>query len=113
VKNKQIESHSVVDLDGLLHVVVAGPLGVLVDVLQPDVRLGARLTGVGVLQVGAREVSDPNVLDVFLVEVPSATVEDEREPILFKLFVGDILKDSGRSVDINIFVYFTAYIEST
>jgi hypothetical protein len=41
---------SVVNLDGLLHVVVACPLRVLVDVLQPDVRPGARLARVGVLR---------------------------------------------------------------
>ena len=82
---------SVVNLDGLFHVVVARPLGVLVDVLKADVGPDAGLAGLGVLQRLVREVSQPDDLDVLFVEVPRAAVRDERQAVLLELFVGHVL----------------------
>ena len=84
---------SVVNLDRLFHVVVSRALRVLVDVLQPDVGLGVRLLAVGVLGVlSGQEVPKSEALDVLLVQVPRAAVEDEREAILLELLVGNILE---------------------
>ena len=76
----------VVDLDGLLHVVVARPLRVLVDVLETDVGLCVVAARLRLLH----EVPDPDGVLGQVLQVARPAHRDHSDAVLLKLLVGHV-----------------------